>query len=313
MLPISSIAGTPFKARVGTFQGQKGNACYKCASRMLRSALRKRSTPSLDMLAKDVAEGSTAHSSGDPSNSSQVVTTDFLKDLGLEMDGPIITAMAPWPCGMPVVVLEWYPDGLPSVTDSLVDEINRRQGALISGPLPLVRPALGHILRCLPLHVQHKFLAMLSALKSRSAATQGYVLMGQDHALSVVAYKLRGQLVSVDVIDSLGYEPPAQQGPCWLPGQVAPWVLVARHLTYSRQRMPPSPHWAFFFSLPPPLWQRNYRQCCSASTRGCVPFSLFKSSRHPQSQGRGAAVSRSGATRGCKAQMALAWRQYFPS
>jgi hypothetical protein len=55
--------------------------------------------------------------------------------------------------------------------------------------------------------------------------------------------------------------------------------------TYSRQPTPPPPHWAFFFYLPPPLWQHNYRQCCSASTRGCLPFPLSKSSATPRSRG----------------------------
>ena len=95
MLPIRTLTGTSFTARIGTFQGQKGNSCYNCATRMVRSALIRKSTPSLDMLARVVVEGSTAHSSADPSDSPQVVTTGLLKDLGLEMDGNIMTAMAP--------------------------------------------------------------------------------------------------------------------------------------------------------------------------------------------------------------------------
>lgn len=116
-------------------------ACQSIAPRFARTYLASRAMPTKFMVDRDVLVGSKAYSRAHPDNTPQVLDFEILGSVGLELDGNIITAMAPWPGGMPVGVYNWYPGGLPSLSKALLEAFSSRlatQTALESVRLCLV-------------------------------------------------------------------------------------------------------------------------------------------------------------------------------
>ena len=113
------------------------NACSVIAPRLVYSFLSLGRLPPLAAINMCVEEGCTAFKAANPSNQLQVLDAELVRRCGLELDGSITTAMAPWEGGMPVVCRDWYPEGLPDLCSALMNmRALQRPSGQARAPLP---------------------------------------------------------------------------------------------------------------------------------------------------------------------------------